>query len=521
MACLWYNGDMYTPKHMKSPESFSQDQGATEWDMSDVAEYQPRHLSNKDRQGDDSAEYQPRHLDDKERQERKIISALAYGSDGHIKASVLEAPDVEPPKSAWDKVLDGLADGSIPASQKYELISSVAAPTQHENGPAEVDSSLDNIRERRILGFMSAGVEGYQNVQSVGSENVSDFVSRYPTPIEFDRQSKPFLDLIERDNGPEKRKMYESAMESFKHKVYGEQYEYWQRLQELEAAASARQSTKSGESQRATSDTVNPAFPDVAGKAEIERSSEWVAGAKGFQQLSRGQVERGFSQEDMYKAGLWADEKCEDALLIDAENALFGVFDGAGGESGGGSASRLAVDEIKRLSSDSKYPLNSGNALADILNRTNDLIAESNSAGYTTAVLTKLIDGSIRDGQGRLAYASVGDSRMYIVSRDGEVRQVTRDEGHDHVLTNALGIARKGSESRARQYGEIPIRDGDRLVLCTDGITGDVGDELMSAEEIGDIVQKAYNPQNAATALTAQARKKDDRTVFVTQFVLE
>lgn len=114
-----------------------------------------------------------------------------------------------------------------------------------------------------------------------------------------------------------------------------------------------------------------------------------------------------------------------------------------------------------------------------------------------------------------MAYAMVGDSRLYVVHKDGSVEQVTKDEGYENVITNALGNPVGPGEGRTQQFGEFDIHDGDRFVLCSDGITGDKGTDLMSNEELGRIVMSSRSAREASLNLVNNARKKDDRTAIV------
>jgi serine/threonine protein phosphatase PrpC len=99
--------------------------------------------------------------------------------------------------------------------------------------------------------------------------------------------------------------------------------------------------------------------------------------------------------------------------------------------------------------------------------------------------------------------------------KDGTVAQVTQDEGEGNRITNALGMPMNEGDFIVKQWGDIGIRDGDKFMLCSDGITGDYGDQLMGNDEIGQIMSKAKSPSEAAMRLTAAARKHDDRTVIV------
>ena len=145
-------------------------------------------------------------------------------------------------------------------------------------------------------------------------------------------------------------------------------------------------------------------------------------------------------------------------------------------------------------------------------NAANERVTNNPDAGLSTAVLAKIID---RNGRKMLAYASVGDSRLYIVDKNGEARQITRDEGEGRYIYNAIGMQTNPGESRTTQMGEVDLHRGDKIVLCSDGITGDYGDDLMSPRELGFIVSHSDGSMEASKSLLANARKRDDRTAIV------
>ena len=58
------------------------------------------------------------------------------------------------------------------------------------------------------------------------------------------------------------------------------------------------------------------------------------------------------------------------------------------------------------------------------------------SAGRTTAALVKITE---QNNCSKLLYASIGDSRIYIVNQEGKARQITKDEGEGRNLARALG----------------------------------------------------------------------------------
>ena len=97
-----------------------------------------------------------------------------------------------------------------------------------------------------------------------------------------------------------------------------------------------------------------------------------------------------------------------------------------------------------------------------------------------------------------LLIAHVGDSPAYLLRR-GELHRLTRDHTlaqemadhgqisardvashrYRHVLTHAIGIQGAGGEPEIRRFR---LADGDRLLLCTDGLTDMVDDATIAAE---------------------------------------
>lgn len=206
---------------------------------------------------------------------------------------------------------------------------------------------------------------------------------------------------------------------------------------------------------------------------------------------------------------MWGLKKpCEDELFADQKKGIFAVFDGMGGDFGGGEASKTAASAMGEILEyvDPK----TSEELGQILTRIAYRIERNPKAGATTGAAGKII--ATRDGKKKLIYANAGDSRIYLV-REGEASRVTRDEGFGHTVWNALGL----EEFEMDQVGEMELEEGDRLVFCTDGVTGDTEDDSMSDEELAEIVSGARNCEQAAKELTEKARKIDDRTAIVVE----
>lgn len=175
-------------------------------------------------------------------------------------------------------------------------------------------------------------------------------------------------------------------------------------------------------------------------------------------------------------------ERNEDDLLVDEEHRVFMVADGLGGHPGGDVASRLAVRAAHAAVTD--RPLRDeaepGAVLGAALRAAHDAVLEgaaqdvSRRGMGTTAVLAHLCEDDRR-----LWVAHVGDSRAYLF-RAGELRQLTTDHtigGRIGGLTQAVGTPGPVSPDVVH----VDLEPGDRILLCTDGLTDMVDDDGIAA----------------------------------------
>ena len=195
----------------------------------------------------------------------------------------------------------------------------------------------------------------------------------------------------------------------------------------------------------------------------------------------------------------------QDRALVDHALGLFGVFDGVGEFWDSGLAAQLAADVIARTCREQPpAPLD---ALVRGCEEADRAIGAT-VTGATTATVAWIVEL-------QLHYVSVGDSRLYRQPIGGPLVQVTRDEGQGNVLDNYLGHGRPWPDtSVVRQRGTLPAEPGDRVLLVTDGVTGDFAPDLLTPEDLAAALT-GPDPQAAAEALVRVARKVDDRTALV------
>ena len=220
----------------------------------------------------------------------------------------------------------------------------------------------------------------------------------------------------------------------------------------------------------------------------------------------------------------------EDAYLLDSERGLFVVADGMGGHAAGEVASRLTVESIQEFISgteddhDNTWPFGynnrysvDGNRLSTAVERANEKVMRAvvnrpELKGMGTTVVAALFD------EKRATLVHVGDSRAYLY-RESELRRLTDDhswvqeqvnagilseeEARSHPLKNVVTRALGGGSHVAVDLLEIPIGDGDRFLLCSDGLTG-----MVSDEEITSALASTRTPEQIVRGLVDLANER-------------
>jgi len=213
----------------------------------------------------------------------------------------------------------------------------------------------------------------------------------------------------------------------------------------------------------------------------------------------------------------------EDSFI--SMDPLFAVADGMGGHAGGEVASGLALETIERL-----FTRGEGD-LAEQVHEANRVVFERSMLDRSVAGMGTTLTAALLEGE-RVRLAHVGDSRAYLL-REGELRRLTEDhtlvhrmvlEGelteaeaevhpHRNILTRVLGVA---PDVEVDELWLDP-RPGDRLLLCSDGLTGMVPDE-----RVAEILRAERDPHRAVERLIREANEAggvDNITVIVIDLV--
>lgn len=197
------------------------------------------------------------------------------------------------------------------------------------------------------------------------------------------------------------------------------------------------------------------------------------------------------------------DEKGFDQIVALEDAKVFGVFDGMGTSKGARRASKLAAGILE--SHTAENGIRDWRGLVSAFSHFIDVSKRDPSVGGTTGVAIFI------DDAGDLHYASVGDSRLYVLA-GGRIKQITADEGVENMLLNYLGAGSLG----VAQAGYIVAEEWDRALLVSDGITGDRHPDLMSDADM-ELYLKTGDITTVAANMIQYSRKQDDKAVVVVE----
>ena len=198
----------------------------------------------------------------------------------------------------------------------------------------------------------------------------------------------------------------------------------------------------------------------------------------------------------------------EDSLVVTPP--LFAVADGMGGHAAGEVASEIAVRVLSELAPE--HP--DGEALGRAIEEANRAVIQAAREGRGRQGMGTTMTAAMLEGA-RLVIAQVGASRAYLLHQ-GKLQQLTRDhslmadmieagqltpeEARTHpqrsVITRALG-----SDAHLHpDIYEINVETGDRLLICSDGLSGMIFDD-----QIENTLRRVQDPQRCASQLVNEA----------------
>ncbi|MGC4808668.1 PP2C family protein-serine/threonine phosphatase [Micromonospora sp. DT233] len=169
---------------------------------------------------------------------------------------------------------------------------------------------------------------------------------------------------------------------------------------------------------------------------------------------------------------------------------LFAVADGLGGHVAGDVASSTAIEAVRQYDQ-AVDPVALPVVLGQAVNAANHALrrrveAEPDLAGMGTTLVAMLRAGAT------VALANVGDSRAYLLhggQQHGQTTQITEDHLYKHLVAEAADVPhlpdRLARFLDGRQDGRAPditlltLEPGDRILLCSDGLSSYVPHDLL------------------------------------------
>jgi len=258
-------------------------------------------------------------------------------------------------------------------------------------------------------------------------------------------------------------------------------------------------------------------------------------------------------------------ERNEDAVLADKENGVFAVFDGIGGHTAGevaaGDAKEYIAEQLKKEAPENASLREVERAIKSALYGANKKIFEKAGADPeqyrgmgTTASVVKIWESG---NERKAVIGNIGDSRVYKLTADGRLEQLTIDDNHcldglgrermreiqeklsnltdlselvddderkawdfKNTLSQALGAQRE----IVPRMNTVNISKGEKLLIVSDGVHDNLTDR-----RIEEVLSEARIPEEVAQSLVDEARdvsrggespraKQDDMSAIVIEF---
>ena len=243
--------------------------------------------------------------------------------------------------------------------------------------------------------------------------------------------------------------------------------------------------------------------------------------------LVRAANEDSFTMAELSKASRWQGGKCADWPTTKG-GVLLVVSDGMGGAKAGEVASALSVEAVLggMLRAVREKPVD-GDVLRKVIEQASEKVHEAGKRadrkGMGATLTAVLVTGTT-------AYvAQIGDSRAYLL-RNGKIGQVTHDQSYVQMLVDAGVMTVAEAEASPRKniilqvmgqeavrvvLGRIALKSGDRLLVCSDGLTNVLDDATLNevAKAPADLAKASQELINR----TKQGGAPDNVTVIVAE----
>ena len=219
----------------------------------------------------------------------------------------------------------------------------------------------------------------------------------------------------------------------------------------------------------------------------------------------------------------------QDAYYIDPEGRFFIVADGMGGHAGGEQASSIATGQIQAyLGANWNSSKPSAQLLQEALLQANEaILLDQQNHPERSDMGTTIVVVIFRSKEPPLC-AHVGDSRLYRfrnyqleqlteddtwVARALKMGEITPEEARIHPFRHVLSRCLGREDLRQIEVQQLDVKAGDRLLLCSDGLTEELADP-----KIADYLKEISLVEKAALSLVEAAKQHgghDNITVVI------
>lgn len=216
------------------------------------------------------------------------------------------------------------------------------------------------------------------------------------------------------------------------------------------------------------------------------------------------------------------------AFAVGPRGVLFAVSDGMGGANAGEVASAISLDALVDELVRDKAEGGLGERLRRVVMRANRRVYEASRRPGRRGMGATLTAALLCESS--LYLAQIGDSRAYLL-RDGVLRQLTHDQSYVQMLVDQGVLTPEEAErspdrsvllQAMGQSGDVHVglgklapERGDRILLCSDGLTNELPVETIAALAAAD------DPARACEALIAAANDaggRDNVTVVLARY---